>query len=221
MALANEPDLLIADEPTTALDVTVQAQILKLLKELQAKLGMAILLITHDLNIVRRFADRVCVMTDGELVEQGPVADIFERPAARLYPPPAGVRAQGPARAGAPGRRSGRGRRRPEGLVPDQARRVPLDEELRQGGRRHHPGGPAAPHGGRGRRIRIRQDDARARHAAADLQHRRGALRGPRAAGPQLQRDAPAAAPDADRLPGPLRLALARACRSARSSARG
>jgi microcin C transport system ATP-binding protein len=80
MALANEPDLLIADEPTTALDVTIQAQILQLLKYLQARLGMAILLITHDLTIVRRFADRVAVMTKGELVEQGPVDQIFDRP---------------------------------------------------------------------------------------------------------------------------------------------
>lgn len=80
MTLANEPDLLIADEPTTALDVTVQAQILKLLKELQHERDMAMLFITHDLGIVRKFADRVCVMTDGEIVEQGPVAEIFENP---------------------------------------------------------------------------------------------------------------------------------------------
>ncbi len=80
MALANEPDLLIADEPTTALDVTVQAQILALLKDLQRELGMAILFITHDLGIVRRIADRVCVMKGGHIVEQGLVADIFERP---------------------------------------------------------------------------------------------------------------------------------------------
>jgi microcin C transport system ATP-binding protein len=80
MALANEPDLLIADEPTTALDVTIQAQILALLKRLQQRFGMALLLITHDLNIVRKMADRVCVMTDGRLVEQGPAADIFRRP---------------------------------------------------------------------------------------------------------------------------------------------
>ncbi|MDH3913663.1 MAG: ABC transporter ATP-binding protein [Rhodospirillales bacterium] len=80
MALANEPDLLIADEPTTALDVTIQAQILKLLKELQQKLGMAMLLITHDLSIVRKMADRVSVMTRGEIVEQGDVEDIFEQP---------------------------------------------------------------------------------------------------------------------------------------------
>ncbi len=80
MALANEPDLLIADEPTTALDVTIQAQILKLLKSLQAKYGMALLFITHDLGIVRKVADRVCVMTQGEIVEQGAVADVFDRP---------------------------------------------------------------------------------------------------------------------------------------------
>jgi microcin C transport system ATP-binding protein len=80
MALANEPDILIADEPTTALDVTIQAQILQLLKELQARLGMAILLITHDLTIVRRFARRVCVMTRGELVEAGEVAEVFDHP---------------------------------------------------------------------------------------------------------------------------------------------
>jgi microcin C transport system ATP-binding protein len=80
MALANEPDLLIADEPTTALDVTIQAQILKLLRDLQAKFGMALLLITHDLGIVRKFADRVCVMRGGEIVEAGPVAEVYERP---------------------------------------------------------------------------------------------------------------------------------------------
>jgi microcin C transport system ATP-binding protein len=80
MALANEPHLLIADEPTTALDVTVQAQILKLLKDLQTRLGMAMLFITHDLGIVRRIADRVCVMLKGQIVEQGPVAEIFGNP---------------------------------------------------------------------------------------------------------------------------------------------
>ena len=80
MALANEPDLLIADEPTTALDVTIQAQILKLLKDLQQKFGMAMLLITHDLAIVRKMADEVCVMTGGEIVETGTAWDIFERP---------------------------------------------------------------------------------------------------------------------------------------------
>ena len=80
MALANEPDLLIADEPTTALDVTVQAQILKLLRDLQARLGMAMLFITHDLGIMRKIADRVCVMRHGEIVERGSVESILKNP---------------------------------------------------------------------------------------------------------------------------------------------
>ncbi len=81
MALANEPDLLIADEPTTALDVTIQAQILTLLRELQAKFGMALLLITHDLGIVRKMAERVCVMSMGAIVEAGATREIFASPA--------------------------------------------------------------------------------------------------------------------------------------------
>jgi microcin C transport system ATP-binding protein len=80
MALANEPDLLIADEPTTALDVTVQAQILALLADIRKRLGMSLLFITHDLGIVRRIADRVCVMNGGKIVEQGPVEDVFTAP---------------------------------------------------------------------------------------------------------------------------------------------
>jgi microcin C transport system ATP-binding protein len=80
MALANEPDLLVADEPTTALDVTIEAQILKLLRDLKARFGMALLLITHDLGIVRKMADRVVVMTQGEVVEAGATADVFARP---------------------------------------------------------------------------------------------------------------------------------------------
>ena len=80
MALANQPDLLIADEPTTALDVTIQAQILDLLRRLQASLGMALLLITHDLGIVRTMAAHVCVMTEGEIVEAGPTAAVFAQP---------------------------------------------------------------------------------------------------------------------------------------------
>ncbi len=80
MALANGPDLLVADEPTTALDVTIQAQILDLLEDLKRDEGMAMLFITHDLTIVRKIADRVCVMKDGEIVEQGPTAEIFANP---------------------------------------------------------------------------------------------------------------------------------------------
>jgi len=81
MALANEPDLLIADEPTTALDVTVQAQIIALLKDLQKRLGMSLLFITHDLGIVRKIAHKVCVMKDGCIVEQGDVERVFTAPA--------------------------------------------------------------------------------------------------------------------------------------------
>jgi microcin C transport system ATP-binding protein len=80
MALANKPDLLIADEPTTALDVTVQAQIIALLERLQQTYGMAILFITHDLNLVRRFADTVCVMQKGKIVESGDVGEVFTTP---------------------------------------------------------------------------------------------------------------------------------------------
>ncbi|NNU47211.1 ABC transporter ATP-binding protein [Rhizobium sp. WYCCWR 11279] len=80
MALANRPELLIADEPTTALDVTVQAQILELLRQLKAVHGMSLLFITHDLGIVRKFADRVCVMTKGKIVETGTVEEVFANP---------------------------------------------------------------------------------------------------------------------------------------------
>ena len=80
MALANEPELLIADEPTTALDVTVQQKILELLIDLQQRLGMSLLLISHDLNLVRKIAQRVCVMRGGEIVEQASCAALFREP---------------------------------------------------------------------------------------------------------------------------------------------
>src|SRR5690349_15986750 len=105
MALANEPDLLIADEPTTALDVTVQAQILALLDDIRKRLGMSLLFITHDLGIVRRIADVVCVMNGGKIVEQGPVEQVFTAPrhrytrallAAEPKPDPAPPRPESP-----------------------------------------------------------------------------------------------------------------------------
>ncbi|HZT27432.1 MAG TPA: ABC transporter ATP-binding protein [Pseudolabrys sp.] len=105
MALANEPELLIADEPTTALDVTVQAQILKLLKDTQKRLGMSMLFITHDLGIVRKIADRVCVMNHGNIVEHGEVERVFTKPehpytkallAAEPKPDPAPPRPEAP-----------------------------------------------------------------------------------------------------------------------------
>ncbi len=105
MALANEPDLLIADEPTTALDVTVHAQILKLLRDIQTRLGMSMLFITHDLGIVRKIADRVCVMNSGKIVEHGGVERVFTAPehpytkallAAEPKPDPAPPRPEAP-----------------------------------------------------------------------------------------------------------------------------
>ena len=162
MALANEPDLLIADEPTTALDVTVQAQILKLLKDTQTRLGMSMLFITHDLGIVRKLADRVCVMQQGKIVEQGPVERVFTAPehpytrallAAEPKPDPAPPR---PERAG------GDLDQRSESLVSDQARRPAQGGRPHQGGGRHQRRGAQGRDARRGRRVGLGQDHARA-----------------------------------------------------------
>ena len=105
MALACEPELLIADEPTTALDVTIQAQILDLLRDLQAEIGTAIMLITHDLGVVAEMCDRVAVMYAGEIVEQADVATLFADPQASLHARPDRLGAgpgPGPGRAGRP-----------------------------------------------------------------------------------------------------------------------
>ncbi len=119
MALASNPSLLIADEPTTALDVTIQAQILELMEELQARLGMAIIFITHDLGVVAQMARRVVVMYAGQVVESGPVEEIFGRP---KMPYTAGLIASIP-RLGS--RRAGQRLRTIPGNVPSLAERHP------------------------------------------------------------------------------------------------
>ena len=169
MALANEPDLFIADEPTTALDVTVQAQILKLLADLQKQTGMALLFITHDLGIVRKFAKRVCVMTQGRIVEQGATETIFTNPQHPytkhlLAAEPKGDPPQSDAAA-------------PVVMEADQLkvwfpiRRgfLPQDGRLHQGGRRRRRDRARGADARRRRRIRLGQDDARAGADAAHL----------------------------------------------------
>ena len=117
MALANEPDLLIADEPTTALDVTIQAQIIELLQNLQRELHMAMLWITHDLGIVRKTADRVYVMSKGEVVEEGKTADVFERPQHPYTRHLLSAEPKGKPPRGGPVGADRAGDRRPQGLV--------------------------------------------------------------------------------------------------------
>ena len=137
MALANEPDLLIADEPTTALDVTVQAQILKLLKDIQKRLGMAMLFITHDLGIVRKIADRVCVMQRRQDRRAGPGRARLHRAAS--IPTPSALLAAEPKPDPAPPQPDAPvvvADRRSESLVSDQARRDAQDGRPHQGGRR-------------------------------------------------------------------------------------
>jgi peptide/nickel transport system ATP-binding protein len=117
MALACEPKLLIADEPTTALDVTIQAQVLDLLRKLQRLLGMSVVLITHDLGVVAEFADRIVVMYAGRVVEEGPVQEVFRAP---KHPYTEGLLRSIP-RLGTSADPSTRPRRLPtiEGMVPD------------------------------------------------------------------------------------------------------
>ena len=155
MALANDPDLLIADEPTTALDVTIQAQILELLRELRDRLGMALLLITHDLGIVRKMADRVYVMNDGRIVETGTTAAVFAAPQHEytrhlLSAAPGGN--PGPVAGGRGPNDAGRG---PQGLVPHSARGAAPHRGPRPGRGRHLAGSPRRRDGWSGGRERL------------------------------------------------------------------
>ena len=160
MALANGPDLLIADEPTTALDVTIQAQILGLLAELQKSERMALLFITHDLNVVRKIADRVCVMQDGQIVEQGPKERIFKEPEHRYTKLLLDAEPSGSPFAAA-GKRQDRYRdQRPSHLVPCAARLFEADSRTHQG-REFGEHFSSARRNSRNRgRIGIRKDDA-------------------------------------------------------------
>src|ERR1700716_119943 len=213
MALANEPDLLIADEPTTALDVTIQAQILTLLGALQAKFGMALLLITHDLGIVRKMTERVCVMSAGEIVEAGAARPDFASPPHPHPPrlPPAPAR----GRAAPDGARPARGRPRGDGgagrsrVVSDPPRAAAAHGRLHQGGRRRESHRARGPDGRRGGRERLGQDDVGPGPATPAVVPGPGPLRRARAAR-RARQEAEAAAPrDAGRLPGSVRRPVA------------
>ena len=221
MALANEPDLLIADEPTTAVDVTIQAQLLALLADLQQRLGMAMLFITHDLGIVRKIADRVCVMQHGEIVETGDTQAVLSRPqhpytqqllAAQPNgapaPPPAGggsvmacdaLKVWYPIKAGVLRR------------TVDYVRAVDGVGAQRARGR----------DGRRGRRERLGQDDARLGAAATDFQQGRDRVRRSRDSSVRAPRRCDrcgARCRSSSRIPTAL---SARGCRSDRSSRKG
>ena len=207
MALANEPDLLIADEPTTALDVTVQAQILKLLKEIQTRLGMSMLFITHDLGIVRKIADRVCVMSKGKIVEQGPVERVYNAPE---HPYTCALLAAEPKCEPAP--------LQPSAPVIVETRDLRVWFPIKRGVLRKVVGHIKAVDGvsvtvrkgetlGVVGEFGLGQDHPRPCHPATDLVRRPDRVPGQHHPGPEVQGDAAVPARHADRVPGPLRVA--------------
>ena len=221
MALVLEPKLLIADEPTTALDVTTQKQILALIRDLQRDHGTAVLFITHDMGVVAEIADRVAVMRQGRLVETGSLDTILRAPVHGLYPQPALGGAEPGAAGAAPGIiRTGRagGQRTRQGL----SRARVVRPHPRSGGRRKcHADTAQGPHARHCRRKRLRQIDGRALHRPPDRsdlrRHSSGGSRNLRAVAP-----AAATAPQAhpDHFPGSLSLAQSAHHRSAKPSPR-
>ena len=185
MALSCRPRLLIADEPTTALDVTVQAQVLRLLRSLQREYGMALIFITHDMGVVAEMADRVLVMRDGVKVEEGDALRVFEAPRASLYARAAERRAGAgqscrPGAAGAVSRgrqddaAAGDGASRPAaGAGGEGPHHAVRHAALVPAGRAHPCGRAGDPDraawrdAGAGRRVRLRQVDHRAQHHPA------------------------------------------------------
>ena len=224
MALANEPDLLIADEPTTALDVTIQAQILELLKKLQREMGMAMLLITHDLGIVRKHGrPRLRHAATARSSKTGAAEDVFAAPQHRLYAASARGRAQGRA-AGADDQRARSSSRRDDlkvwfpikrGLLQRTVDHVKaVDGAVAEAARRRDAR--------RRRRIGLRQDDARPR-ASCGSSRRKGPIAyvGKRIDGFDVAADAAAAQARCRSSSRTPTARCRRACRSARSSRKG
>jgi hypothetical protein len=209
MALANDPDLLIADEPTTALDVTIQAEILMLLAELQKRLGMAIVFITHDLTIVEAFCHHVYVMRRGRVVEEGPTAEIFEAPREDytkmlLAAEPEGTKA--PVPLSAPALLSAHDVRvtftRKPGLLGRGGFELVAVKDVSLTIRRGQTLGIVG-------RVWVRQVDARPGAREPPAGWRARCVRGDARERPRAPGDEAVAATPPDGFPGPLRLAVA------------
>ena len=209
MALANEPDLLVADEPTTALDVTIEAQILKLLRDLQARFGMALLLITHDLGDRPQDGRSRAGHDPGRGGRDRAGGRGLRAAAARVHAAPPGRRA-GAAAARAADRGAGRhGGRGGEGVVPREGGGAAAHGRPRQGGGRGERHGPGGPDGRRRGRERLGQDHAGAGPSPPPPERWADPLPRPRPAAPGHTRAAPASQGNADRLPGSLRIPVA------------